>query len=154
LLLGPIYITCTLEMVKPTLYLSTMTNAPNPRRVVMYLSERGLDVDSLLQVELLDMRKLEHKDAKYKIPNSKLPAMAFPDGSCICESMAICRAIDAIASSGSGSMFGRTPKEIGEIEMWIRMIDIEYMLSAIGKTLEGTSNEGITNEAHSFVNRE
>ena len=63
--------------------------APNPRRVRIFLAEKGLD----LPETPVDMRKREHKSAEFRAKNSmgQLPALELDDGTCIAETVAICR---------------------------------------------------------------
>jgi len=117
-------------MQKPTLYLATISSAPNPRRVTMFLREAGIDFDQL-NFKFVDMAKKEHKSDAYiqKNPSGKVPVLELPDGSCISESVAICRYFD---KPGSGSsLFGNTPKQSALIEMWGRRLELEFLPNGI-----------------------
>ncbi len=98
-----------------------MTAAPNPRRVRIYLAEKGITVP-FVQV---DMRKGEHKTAEFlkKNPSGKIPVLELDDGTCIAESVAICRYFEALHPQPS--LFGTTPTEIGRIDMAHRQLEFE-----------------------------
>jgi glutathione S-transferase len=103
------------------------TPAPNPRRVRVFLAEKGIEVP-LVQV---DMQKGEHKSAEFlkKNPSGKIPVLELDDGTCIGESVAICRYFEAVQPEPN--LFGRTPAELGVIEMYNRILEFE-LLSQVG----------------------
>ena len=100
-----------------------MTAAPNPRRVRIYLAEKGITVP-LVQV---DMRKGEHKTPEFlrKNPSGKIPVLELDDGTCIAESVAICRYFEALHPTPA--LFGATPKQIGRIDMVNRQLEFELL---------------------------
>jgi glutathione S-transferase len=104
-----------------------MTAAPNPRRVRVFLAEKGITVP-YVQV---DLRAGEHKSPAFlaKNPSGKIPVLELDDGTCIAESVAICRYFEALHPTPS--LFGATPKELGRIEMANRHLEFE-LLSQIG----------------------
>ncbi len=103
------------------------TAAPNPRRVRVFLAEKGIEVP-LVQV---DMGKGEHKRPEFlkKHPSGKIPVLELDDGTCIGESVAICRYFEAIQPEPN--LFGRMPVELGVIEMHNRILELE-LLSQVG----------------------
>jgi len=104
-----------------------MTGAPNPRRVRVFLAEKGITVPSVQ----VDMRKGEHKAPEFmkKNPSGKIPVLELDDGTCIAESVAICRYFEAVHPEPS--LFGATPMQLGRIEMANRQLEFE-MLAPIG----------------------
>ncbi len=98
-----------------------MTRAPNPRRVRIFLAEKGIEVP-LVQV---DMAKGEHKSPQFlaKNPSGKIPVLELDDGTCIAESVAICRYFEAVQPAPS--LFGATPTAIGRIDMANRQLEFE-----------------------------
>ncbi len=104
-----------------------LTRAPNPRRVRIFLAEKGITVP-LVQV---DMMKAEHKSPEFlkKNPSGKIPVLELDDGSCIAESVAICRYFEALQPKPA--LFGTTPYEIGRIDMANRQLELE-LLSQVG----------------------
>ncbi|MEC7414378.1 MAG: glutathione S-transferase N-terminal domain-containing protein, partial [Pseudomonadota bacterium] len=67
-------------------------NAPNPRRVRVVAAEKGIELDYVT----VDMTKREHKSAEFmqKNPSGKIPVLELADGTCISESIAICRYLE------------------------------------------------------------
>jgi glutathione S-transferase len=97
--------------------------APNPRRVLLYLAEKGLTVP----VTNLSMYKREHKASEFLAKNGRgqLPTLELDDGTIISESISICRYFEAL--NPSPPMFGTTPLEIAHIDMWLRRVEMVLM---------------------------
>ncbi|MEP9351586.1 glutathione S-transferase [Xanthobacter sp. KR7-225] len=97
--------------------------APNPRRVRIFLAEKGVEVE-LVPV---DLAKLEHKSAAFTRinPRQRVPALVLDDGTVICETMAICRYVEALKPEPN--LFGATPIEQGLVEMWQRRVELELL---------------------------
>lgn len=97
--------------------------APNPRRVRMFLAEKGLDIPR----HPVSMMDREHKSEAFREKNSlgQVPILELDDGEVICESVAICRYLEALHPTPA--LFGATPREIAEIDMWIRRIEFQVM---------------------------
>lgn len=95
--------------------------APNPRRVRIFLAEKGISVP-LVPV---DLAKLEHKEEAFTRinPRQRVPALVLDDGSVICETIAICRYFEALQSEPN--LFGRTPLEQAQVEMWQRRVELD-----------------------------
>jgi glutathione S-transferase len=68
--------------------------APNPRRVRIFLSEKGMSVP----VERIDLAALEHKSAEFTAlnPLQRVPVLVLDDGTVITESIAICRYFEGL----------------------------------------------------------
>ncbi|MEM1230579.1 MAG: glutathione S-transferase family protein [Pseudomonadota bacterium] len=97
--------------------------APNPRRVRIFLAEKGLEIP-LVPV---DMMALEQRSPAFrqKNPSGKVPVLELDDGTCIGESIAICRCLEAMHPEPN--LFGESPAELGRIEMFTRIIELELM---------------------------
>jgi glutathione S-transferase len=69
--------------------LYSASRAPNPRRVLIYLAEKGLNVP----VSEVDLGALEQRSGEFTAlnPFQRTPVLALDDGAVICESIAICR---------------------------------------------------------------
>lgn len=93
--------------------------APSPRRVRIYLAEKGIEVPR----ESLDLRKAETDSADYAAVNPRrlVPALLLDDGTLIDDSVGICRYFEALYPDPP--LFGRSPTEIGLVESWIRRIE-------------------------------
>jgi glutathione S-transferase len=68
--------------------------APNPRRVRIFLAEKGISVPT----ELVDLGALQQKSAAYTAVNplQRVPALVLDDGTVLTESIAICRYFEAL----------------------------------------------------------
>lgn len=93
--------------------------APSPRRVRIFLAEKGVEVPR----EAIDLRSGEHLADEYlRInPRGAVPALELDDGEVLCESAAICRYFEALQPDPP--LFGTTPVEIGRIESWTRRVE-------------------------------
>jgi glutathione S-transferase len=94
--------------------------APNPRRVRIFLAEKGISVP----MEPVNLGTLEHKTAAYTAinPLQRVPALMLDDSTVITESMAICRYFEAL--SPDPPLFGRDGREAALVEMWNRRIEL------------------------------
>jgi glutathione S-transferase len=99
--------------------------APSPKKVLVFISEKGIKD---IEVEDLDIGKMEHKTEKYKkiAPNSRIPALVLDNGDVILETTAICRYLECLHPNPN--MFGESPEEIAKIEMWYSRISFELMM--------------------------
>src|SRR3569833_1802722 len=90
--------------------------APNPRRVRIFLAEKGIEVPT----EQVDMMAKQHLTPEYAAinPLQRMPALLLDDGTVISESIAICRYFEALRPQPP--LFGTGPKEIAFVEMWNR----------------------------------
>ena len=106
--------------------LYTYPGAPNPRRVHIYLAEKGIEIP----FETVDIMKRANREPEF-VKNVNvmggLPVLELDDGSHIAESVAICRYFEA--QQPDPPLFGRSPKEQGTVEMWIRRIELNFMFS-------------------------
>lgn len=98
--------------------------APNPRRVRIYLAEKGLSVP----LQSLSIVGGEHKGDEFvaKYPPGQLPVLALDDGRMIGESVAICRYFEALHPEPP--LFGTDPVSIAEIDMWMRRVEFTLMM--------------------------
>lgn len=98
--------------------------APNPRRVRIFLAEKGVD----LPETPVNMMKREHKSAEFRAKNSmgQLPALELDDGTCISETVAICRYFEE--THPEPPLFGRTAVEKALVDQWIRRVEFAVMM--------------------------
>lgn len=97
--------------------------APNPRRVRVFLAEKGIKVPT----EQVDLGALAHKSAAYTAVNplQRVPALVLDDGTVITESIAICRYFEL--EQPEPPLFGRGAKEVATIEMWQRRVELHLL---------------------------
>ncbi|MBU2582528.1 MAG: glutathione S-transferase [Alphaproteobacteria bacterium] len=93
--------------------------APNPRRVRIFLAEKGIAV-SFEEFELT-MENIRSAEFAGRNPMRQVPILVLDDGQCIAESIAICRYFEALFPDPA--LFGATPLEKAQIEMWNRRVE-------------------------------
>jgi len=94
--------------------------APNPRRVRIYLAEKGISVP----FEEVDIMKGVNRQPEYmrKNPLGGIPLLELDDGRFIAESVAICRYFEELHPQPA--LFGRGAFERATVEMWNRRIEL------------------------------
>ena len=97
--------------------------APNPRRVKVFLAEKGITVP----MEQVDLGKLAHKSAAYAAinPLQRVPALELDDGTIISESIAICRYFERLHPEPP--LFGTDAKDAALVEMWERRVEFHLL---------------------------
>lgn len=100
--------------------------APNPRRVNIFLAEKGIEIPT----EVLNIPGKEHLTDAIKAlnPLQTLPILVLDDGTAISESVAICRYFEELQPSPP--LMGTTPLEKATIEMWQRRMEL-YLLTPV-----------------------
>ncbi len=95
--------------------------APNPRRVRVFLAEKGIDID----FEEINLMELEHKEESFGDinPRRRVPVLVLDDGTVICESVAICRYFEEIQPEPV--LMGRDAVTKAQIDMWQRWVEID-----------------------------
>jgi glutathione S-transferase len=93
--------------------------APNPRRVRIFLAEKGIEVpfeevDILMGLKTPEFTRLN--------PFQRVPVLILDDGTAIAESMAICRYFEE--TKPEPALFGKGAKQRAIIEMWNRRVEI------------------------------
>jgi glutathione S-transferase len=98
--------------------------APNPRRVRVFLAEKGIEVP-LLPV---DMNALGHKAPEIEAlnPLMRLPVLVLDDGTILTESVAICRYFEELQPEPA--LFGRGALGKAQVEMWQRRMELNLMM--------------------------
>lgn len=111
-----------MSLPQPLRYFHT-PRAPNPRRVQIFLDEKGIEIE---QTDVSIMEG-EHKQAAYlgKTGVPQVPALELSDGTVLVETPAICRYLEALHPEPN--MLGRDALEISVIEMWNRRIEFRLM---------------------------
>jgi glutathione S-transferase len=104
------------------------TGAPNPRRVRVFLAEKGINVP-LVQVNLAtaDNRKPEFLKIN---PMGGVPVLELDDGTHIAESVAICRYFEE--TKPEPRLMGVDAKDKAVVEMWNRRMEFEVLMMTAG----------------------
>jgi glutathione S-transferase len=98
--------------------------APNPKRVRMFLAEKGVTIP----IRTIDLMALEHKGDDYRRidPLARVPALVLDDGAVLTESVSICRYIESLHPEPA--LFGRDGREAAFVDMWQRRMEFELFL--------------------------
>jgi glutathione S-transferase len=93
--------------------------APNPRRVRIFLAEKGIEVPR----QRVAMMKREHKAADFMAKNSlgQVPVLELDDGTHLSESVSICRYFEALHPTPA--LFGRDARQQAFVDMWTRRVE-------------------------------
>jgi glutathione S-transferase len=97
--------------------------APNPRRVRIFLAEKGIEVP----FEELDLMKGELKTPEFTKVNSfqRVPVLVLDDGTAIAETIAICRYFEA--QKPEPALFGKGALGTATVEMWNRRVELNLL---------------------------
>jgi glutathione S-transferase len=108
--------------------LYSLKNAPNPRRVRIFLAEKRV---TLPIEEIEDIVTGLHRAPEFRAKNSlaQLPVLELDDGTTLTESVAICRYFEEMVPEPP--LFGRSTIERAQVEMWNRRMEIELLLPTI-----------------------
>ncbi len=100
-------------------------SAPNPRRVRMFLSEKGISVP----FEELDMMQGGAQTPEFTAGNpwQRVPVLVLDDGTWIAETVAICRYFEAV--NPQPALFGEKAREQAIVEMWNRRMELGLLQS-------------------------
>jgi glutathione S-transferase len=95
--------------------------APNPRRVRIFLAEKGVEVPTVQ----IDLGKLEHREPAFlaKNPLGKVPVLELDDGRMLAESVAICRYFEGFHPDPP--LMGVDAEDRAFVEMWNRRMESE-----------------------------
>ncbi len=93
--------------------------APNPRRVHIFLAEKGIAVP-FEEVDLM-AGVLRTPEFTALNPMQRVPILILDDGTVICESVAICRYFEEIQPRPA--LFGEGPVGQATVEMWNRRVE-------------------------------
>ena len=101
--------------------------APSPRRVRIFLAEKGVAIPRVT----IDLRRDEQLGADYLAvnPQGTLPALVLDDGTLIADSVAICRYVEALHPAPR--LFGANPAGIARVEEWTRIVEQRGYAAAV-----------------------
>lgn len=100
------------------------TLAPNPRRVRIFLAEKGITVPTVQ----VDIAKAENRQPPYlaKNPMGGVPILELDDGTVVAETVAICRYFEE--THPEPPLFGTDAKDRALVEMWQRRMELEVAI--------------------------
>ena len=99
--------------------------APNPRRVTMFIAEKG--IEGIEQV-MIDLAANEHKSAVFRAKNplARTPVLELDDGRLLAESRAICTYLEGLHPAPN--LMGVDAEERAFIEMADRRAEMHLLL--------------------------
>jgi len=102
--------------------------APNPRRVRIFLAEKGVEVP----VQPVDIGSAENRKPEFLEKNELggLPVLELDDGTCIAESVAICRYFEEL--NPEPALMGVDAADRALVEMWNRRMEFEIFNTVTG----------------------
>lgn len=108
------------------MHLYTCTGAPSPRRVTLYLAEKGIELD---RVEV-DLKSGEHLTDEFqaKSPECTVPVLELDDGRCIWNSIAIRQYLES--RHPEPKLLGGDALERARVTQWLMWIEHNGMMSA------------------------
>ena len=95
--------------------------APNPRRVRVFLAEKGVDIPKT-EVSIIEGENLKPEYLAVN-PRGLLPTLELDDGNRIDETIAICRYIEE--TQPEPNLMGRDALEKAQIESWQRHMEFD-----------------------------
>jgi glutathione S-transferase len=109
-------------------------HAPNPRRVRIFLAEKGIAVPTVQ----VDLTKREQKSEAMKRLNSlgSIPVLELDDGDGIAESVAICRYFEELHPEPA--LFGSGAKGRAQVEMWNRRMELGMLMPVAQVWIHGS----------------
>ena len=98
--------------------------APNPRRVRIFLAEKGIQAP----YEEVDINNAVNRSPEFrkKNPMGTLPVLELDDGTCIAESVAICRYFEELQPHPP--LMGIDARDRAIVEMWQRRMELGLLL--------------------------
>jgi glutathione S-transferase len=99
------------------------STAPNPRRVRIFLAEKEIRIP----YEEVDIVNAVNRGAEFrkKNPLATVPVLELDDGTCISESVSICRYFEELQASPP--LFGTGAKDRAIIDMWNRRMEFAVL---------------------------
>ena len=100
-------------------------SAPSPQRARIFIAEKGLEIET---VEI-DLGKREQlgDDFRRINPRCTVPVLELDDGTCLSETMSICRYLEELHPEPS--ILGRDPLDRALRDMWQRRIEFGFYLA-------------------------
>jgi glutathione S-transferase len=108
--------------------------APNPRRVLMFIAEKGL---TGIEQEIIDIGSGQHLSAAFRArsPLAKLPVLELDDGRSLGETRAICTYLEGLVAEPN--LMGKDFEERAFIEMADRRVEL-YLFGGIANWIRHT----------------
>jgi glutathione S-transferase len=107
---------------------------PNPRRTRIFIAEKDLKIP----IEQVDALAGVNRTPEFlkKNPSGGLPVLELDDGSCLAESVAICRYLEGLHPQPN--LMGRDIREQAVIEQWNRRMELE-LFAVVARFFQNTA---------------
>lgn len=122
--------------------LYTFPQAPSPRRVHLFLAEKGLELDQ----EIVDLRAGEHLEPGFARcnPDCTVPVLKLGDGTHLSECAAICRYLEEFQPDPP--LVGTTPEQrarINDRDHWVEMNGLLAVMEGFRNALPGMKDHAL-----------
>lgn len=117
--------------------------APSPRRVRIFMAEKGLDIETV-QVDLATGEQLGEAFRRIN-PDCVVPVLEIDDGSHLSEVTAICQYLEELQPEPP--LLGSTPEERARISMWNAKVEQQGlwgMMDAFRNSVKGLAGRALT----------
>jgi glutathione S-transferase len=117
--------------------------APSPRRVRIFLAEKGIEIETA-QVDLGAGEQFSEAFRKIN-PDCVVPALELDDGSCISEVVAICQYLEE--THPQPALMGVTSEERARVSMWNARVEQQglwAMADAFRNSAKGLQGRAVT----------
>ena len=110
------------------------TSAPSPRRVRIFLAEKGIDIE----MQQVDLRNGEHLSDTFREinPDCTVPVLELDDGTALSEIFAICQYLEE--SRPEPNIMGQDARERALVTMWNSKIE-QQGLAAVAEVFRNQS---------------
>ncbi|WP_420409753.1 glutathione S-transferase [Hoeflea sp.] len=107
--------------------------APNPRRVTVFVAEKGIEIERVP----VDMGQMGHKSEEVTSlnPLQRLPVLVLDDGTALSESVAICRYLEELYPDPP--LLGVDARDRAIVEMWNRRVE-HHLLASVAAAFRHT----------------
>jgi len=116
------------------------TVAPNPRRARIFIAEKNLTIPKI-EVDIVGGENLKDEFRSIN-PRGLLPVLELDDGTCLDETMAICRYLEELYPEPA--LLGTTPLERAQVECLQRKMEFDGMIAASEVFRNNTENESFS----------
>jgi len=95
---------------------------PNPRLVRMFALEKGLELPSVVEIDIMagENRRAPYADVN---PSGQMPSLELDDGTNLAETVAICEYLEE--RQPQPALIGATPEERAITRMWTRRVELK-----------------------------
>lgn len=117
--------------------------APSPRRVRIFLAEKGMDVDTV-EVDLGSGEQFAEEFRKLN-PDCVVPVLELDDGTCLSEVVAICQYLES--RQPEPPLMGRNDVERAQVLMWNAKVEqqgLMGMMEAFRNSVKGLKGRALT----------